>query len=105
MHREWFTPWYARWQNGEVDMIGLSDQSLKPIWALEIKWSNRYFEKPSGLKSLVTFCKKSKLKTALVTSIDKLGTIEYDGIKLQFVPASSYAYTIGKNTLQKKMLI
>lgn len=104
MHRDWFTPWYARWQNGEVDMIGLSDQSLKPVWALEIKWSNRYFEKPSELKSLVAFCKKCKLKTALITSIDKEGVIEYEGIKLHFVPASAYAYTIGKNTLQKKML-
>jgi uncharacterized protein len=105
MHSEGFTPWYARWQNGEVDMIGLSNQNLKPIWALEIKWSNRYFEKPSELKSLVAFCKKCNLKTALVTSIDKEGVIEYEGIKLQFVPASSYAYTVGKNTLQKKMLI
>jgi len=104
MHREWFTPWYARWQNGEVDMIGLSDQSLKPVWALEIKWTNRYFEKPSELRSLITFCKKCKLKTALITSIDKEGVIEFEGIKLHFVPASAYAYTIGKNTLQKKML-
>ena len=104
MHREWFTPWYARWQNGEVDMIGLSDQNLKPLWALEIKWSNRYYEKPSELKSLISFCKKCKLRTALVTSIDKEGVIEYEGIKLHFVPASAYAYTIGKNTLQKKNL-
>ncbi len=104
MHREWFTPWYARWQNGEVDMVGLSDLSLKPLWALEIKWSNRYYEKPSELKSLISFCKKCNLKTALVTSIDKEGVIEYNGIKLHFVPASAYAYTIGKNTLQRKML-
>ena len=41
MHRTWFTPRYARWRNGEVDMIGLSDKTLKPIWALEIKWTNR----------------------------------------------------------------
>lgn len=85
-------------------MIGLSDKNLKPIWALEIKWSNRYFEKPSELKSLVTFCKKCNLKTALITSIDKEGVIEYDGIKLHFIPAASYAYTVGKNTMQLKML-
>ncbi len=104
MHRGWFTPWYARWQNGEVDMVGLNDKNLKPLWALEIKWSNRYFEKPSELKSLVSFCKKCKLNSALVTTIDKEGEIEYDGIKLHFVPASTYAYIVGKNTLQIKML-
>ena len=31
MHRDWFTPYYARWSNGEVDMVGLSDNTLKPI--------------------------------------------------------------------------
>ena len=104
MHREWFTPWYARWQNGEVDMVGLSEKNSKPLWALEIKWTNRYYEKPSELKSLLSFCKKCKLKNALVTSIDKEGIVEYEGVKLQFVPASAYAYTVGKNTLTKKML-
>jgi len=104
MHREWFTPWYARWQKGEVDMVGLSDRSLKPLWALEIKWSDRYFEKTSELKSLVHFCKECNLKSALVTTVSKTGTVEYDGITLWFVPASAYAYTIGKNTLLKKRL-
>lgn len=102
MHREWFTPWYARWQKGEVDMVGLSDRNLRPLWALEIKWSDRYFERHSDLKSLVSFCKECKLKSALVTTISKTGTIEADGITLQFVPASAYAYTVGKNTLVKK---
>ncbi len=104
MHREWFTPWYARWNNGEVDMIGISDKTLKPIWALEIKWSNRYFEKPSELKSLIKFCKENKLRNALVTTIDKEGIKNFDGIEIQYIPSSTYAYTIGRNTLnQKKM--
>ena len=102
MHREWFTPWYARWQNGEVDMIGISEKTLKPIWALEIKWSNRYYEKPSELKSLIKFCKQSNLSNALVTTIDKEGIKEIEGIRIQFVPASAYAYTIGRNTLNSK---
>lgn len=102
MHREWFTPWYARWHNGEVDMIGISERTLKPTWALEIKWSNRYFEKPSELKSLIKFCKQSKLKNALVTTIDKEGVKKIEGIDIQYIPASTYAYTIGRNTLIKK---
>ncbi|MDO3624660.1 hypothetical protein Q3A68_00535 [Mucilaginibacter sp. BT774] len=38
-----FTPWYARWKDGEVDLVGLDDKKLKPKWAVEIKWSNRPF--------------------------------------------------------------
>jgi len=45
-----------------------------------------------------------KLRTVLVTSIDREGVIEYDGVNIQFVPASAYAYTVGRNTLQKKLM-
>jgi predicted AAA+ superfamily ATPase len=102
MHRDWFTPWYARWTNGEVDMIGLSDSTLKPIWALEIKWTNRYFEKPQELKSLYKFCIESKVNDPIVTSIDKEGSKEFKDLNIQFLPASAYAYTVGRNTLEKK---
>lgn len=102
MHRDWFTPWYARWSNGEVDMVGLSDSTLKPIWALDIKWTNRYFEKPNELKSLVKFCHENKLNNPIVTTIDAEGEKQYEGLTIQFLPSSSYAYTIGQNTLDKK---
>ena len=101
MHRDWFTPWYARWSNGEVDMVGLSE-TLKPLWALEIKWSDRYFEKPKELKSLIKFCNENNLQSPIVTSINKEGNIEYNGLTLQFVPSSSYAYAIGRKTLEIK---
>ena len=103
MHRDWFTPWYARWQNGgEVDMVCLSDSKFEVQWALEVKWSNRYFEKPRDLKSLMKFSSENDLSNVLVTSIDKEGTQEVDGINLHFFPASTYAYTVGKNTLKMK---
>ena len=103
MHREQFTPWYARWAKGEVDMVGLDDKTLKPQWALEIKWSNRYLEKPNELKSLIPFCLENNLDAAFVTTIDKEGSKEHKGIKLQFLPAASYAYTVGKKTLEGKI--
>ncbi len=106
MHREWFKPWYARWTqgrvHGEVDMVGLDEKKFKPFWALEIKWSNRYFENPNELKSLIWFCKKNNLDTALVTTIDKEGALEYEGVKLVFVPASIYTYVVGRNTIEQK---
>ena len=102
MHRDWFTPWYARWNNGEVDMIGLSDSTLKPLWALEVKWTNRYFEKPGELKSLYKFCMENHLNDPIVTTIDKEGENNYKEINIQFLPSSSYAYTVGRNTLNMK---
>lgn len=102
MHRDWFHPYYAHWGKGEVDMVGIDDGTLKPIWALEIKWSNRYVEKPNELKSLIDFCHKNKLKSALITTIDKKVQTEYKDIQLQYVPCATYAYNVGKNTLDKK---
>ena len=106
LQREWFEPWYARWtigrSQGEVDMVGLSPQNFKAQWALEIKWSNRYFEIPGELKSLLTFCETNKLKSALVTTIDKSGSKEMKEVKLHFLPSALYAYTVGKNTILQK---
>ncbi len=108
LQREWFEPWYARWTQGrfqgEVDMVGLSPQNFKPVWALEIKWSNRYYDSPGDLKSLLSFCGTNKLKSALTTTIDKSGTKEMDELTVHFLPASLYAYTVGKNTISQKQV-
>jgi predicted AAA+ superfamily ATPase len=106
LQREWFEPWYARWNQGrfagEVDMVGLSAQDFKPVWAVEMKWSNRHFENPGELKSLVTFCQMNNLATALVTTLDATGSKTAKGIKLHFIPSALYAYTVGRNTLIQK---
>ena len=103
MHNESFTPWYARWKRGEVDLVGLKANTLKPDWAVEMKWSNRYFEKPNELKSLLKFCAESNLDEAMVTSIDIEGENTYNDIKLKYLPSASYAYSIGKNTLDLRL--
>jgi predicted AAA+ superfamily ATPase len=102
MHRDWFTPWYARWQKGEVDMVGLNDSTLKPFWALEIKWTDRYYNKPNELKSLYKFCIENNLNHPIVTTINKEGSKTVNKLNIQFIPSSTYAYTVGRNTLERK---
>ncbi len=103
MHKDWFTPWYSRWNKGEVDMIGLSDTGLKPVWALEIKWTNRFYEKPNELKSLYKFCVENNLQTPIVTTINKEGSKQFKELDIQFLSSSAYAYTVGRNTLIKRV--
>jgi len=107
LQREWFEPWYARWTQGrfqgEVDMVGLSPQNFQPIWALEVKWSNRYFDNPGEAKSLLSYCSTNNLKSALVTTIDKSGSKTMDDLTLHFLPSALYAYTVGKNTISQKL--
>jgi predicted AAA+ superfamily ATPase len=106
MHREKLDLTYARWKEGrnegEVDLVLVDDKKYKPLWGVEIKWTNRYFEKPNELKSLKNFCKSNHLKNALVTSIDQSGEKQIDNLKLAFLPASVYCYNIGVITLKMK---
>lgn len=106
MHREKLDLTYARWKEGrnegEVDLVLVDDKKYKPVWGVEIKWSNRYFDKPNELKGLITFCKNNGFKKALVTSIDQAGVKEIDDLLFSFLPASVYSYNIGDITLKMK---
>lgn len=106
MHREKLDLTYARWKEGrnegEVDLVLVDDKKYKPLWGVEIKWSNRYFEKPTELKSLIHFCKSNHFQKALVTSIDQLGIKQIEGLLFSFLPASIYCYNIGDITLKMK---
>lgn len=106
MHREKLDLTYARWKEGrsegEVDLVLVDDKKYKPLWGVEIKWSNRYFDKPQELKSLIHFCNTNDFDTALVTSIDKTGVVNLDNLQLTFLPSAVYTYNIGNITLKMK---
>lgn len=106
MHREQLNLKYARWKmgrsEGEVDMVLLDDRKMKPLWCVELKWSNRYVDKPAELKSLADFCEKNELDAALITTIDKESRLDYRNCAFTYVPAAVYAYSVGVKTLQQK---
>lgn len=106
MHRENLDLTYARWKEGrnegEVDLVLVDDKKFKPVWGVEIKWSNRYFEKPKELKSLLQFCKTNGFQKALVTSLDQTGVKKLESLMLTFLPAAVYTYNIGDITLKMK---
>ncbi len=93
---------YARWRSGEVDIVYLSHDKQKPNWVVEIKWSNRFFENPGELKSLLTFVKKNQLKEIWVTTKTKRGIKEIYGIPIRFIPSSELTFMIGNNILKRK---
>ncbi|PKR80958.1 ATPase [Brumimicrobium salinarum] len=106
MHREHLDLKYARWKmgrkEGEVDIVLLDNNLFKPQWCVEIKWSNRFVDKPQELKSLRHFCKENNFKATLVTTIDMMDNKTVDNVHITFVPAAVYAYNIGVNTIELK---
>lgn len=94
LHREHNFLRYANWKRngkeGEVDLIQLSPNFQKSLWALEVKWSDT--PKVDKLKYFMT---KNKIQKGVITS----KTTFKDGEDLLIVPNSIYAYVVGKNAL------
>jgi uncharacterized protein len=104
LQRHWTVPWYANWKRGEVDMVFLSKKTLKPESAIEIKWSNKCMTDKKEWKSLIHFCKTNNIPSAIMTTIDREAVYEVDGIKIHFYPSSTYALTVGYNTIIKQTI-
>jgi uncharacterized protein len=100
LHRETRIPCYARWDKGEIDMVGLDPKDSKPSWAVEIKWSNKAFSNIEEIKNLLSFCDKHKLTDAFVTTLDKTGQKLQNNISVNYIPSSVYAFNVGFNTMQ-----
>lgn len=97
-----FARWnYARGKSQEVDIVGLYRDTLKPSFAVEAKWSNRPIEKPSELVGLVAFAKKNKLDRVILTTINQSGTMELEGVTVEYLPAAVYCYTVGRRSFEE----
>jgi predicted AAA+ superfamily ATPase len=99
MHREKLELTYARWKEGrsegEVDLVLVEG---KPVWGVEIKWSNRYFNRPKDLKSLIHFCRENRLNQAVITTVDVQGTKRVEEeLRFTYLPAAVYAFNVGEN--------
>ena len=94
---------YSRWTGGEVDLVRLSEGTLKPEWVVEIKWSDRIVSHTNELKSLTTFLKKHPDCPAKCTTIsiaDMNGCVQRS--EVEFWPTAVYSYYVGYNVIRQK---
>jgi uncharacterized protein len=90
---------YARWKEGEVDIVFL-DPGQRLSWAVEVKWSDRFVDRPSDLKAVIGFCRANDLQDVKITSRSRISTQIVEGIRMEFSPASLYCYTAGLNAIK-----
>jgi len=95
---------YARWQGGEVDIVFLGHQQ-KPAWAVEVKWSDRFVDAPGELRELLAFCRENGLERVTVTTKTIREERTVSGVMVNFVPASIYCYTVGRNLARHRQTI
>lgn len=90
-------PYYARWKNGEVDLVTLDP--INPSTVVEIKWSDRPLEHPSEIKGLLDFAEENKhpdLKRFVCCTLTKFGVRQYGDKKILFCPTSLFCLTLGQ---------
>lgn len=87
---------YARWgtDNCEVDLVE-SSLGLKPVAAVEIKWSDRYVDHPESLKGLVRFMRGNRLPLTWATTRSRFGNTTVDGGEIRQWPAAALAFHYG----------
>lgn len=96
---------YARWRQGrsdlEVDLVSLDNRTLKPRFAVEIKWSDAPYTDWSELRGIREFASKHSLtRRPLVTTLTASGIGRDGALEIEFVPTSLHCYTIARNLLR-----
>jgi len=99
--------YYARWKSGrqdrEVDLVRVDPASLRPSWAYEIKWSDRYALGHSNeLKGLIEFARKNRRNHVPIGATSKTITqvTDVDGIEISHFPCALHCYRIGRNVIE-----
>lgn len=91
---------YARWTNGEVDVVRLDPATQRPIWAYDVKWSDHHGSRPEELANLFDFARRNKLAcvaatTKTVRTVHRTRDL-IEPIDLQMLPTSLHAYILGR---------
>ncbi len=99
---------YANWSKGrdkgEVDIVWVEAATQKAFSLAEIKWTDKIYEDPSGLKSLRKFLEANDgIRKVIVTTKSKRGSVIIDGNTFLFIPSALYAYWVSRYLFEDKL--
>lgn len=94
---------YARWRDGEVDIVYLDGANERPGWIGEIKWSDRIkqnFERE--IRSVRTLlANHDNIRSCFVTTKTYGGHRNVGKKILRMTPSALYCYTVGRNIMDR----
>jgi len=95
---------YARWgaDDCEVDLVE-SSQALKPMAAVEIKWSDKHVEQPESLKGLLRFVRGNHLPVAWATTRSVFGKYTTGDSEIRQWPAAALAFHYGARAVRGRL--
>jgi predicted AAA+ superfamily ATPase len=90
---------YARWRDGEVDIVCIGPSDQKPLWIGEIKWSDRVADNLHGeAASLATLLRRHPtIKESFFTTKTVESDTTLEGRRLRLWPSAAYCYFVGRN--------
>lgn len=95
--------YYARWSDYEIDIVYLQGTALKPLWVVEVKWSDKVTDRPKeNLKGCFKWHKDGKINNAIITTKTTEKNISIEGLTIEFIPSSLYCYMVGRNLVRDK---
>lgn len=96
---------YARWPDGEVDLVRLDAASQRPLWAYDVKWSDRHATRTEELGSLVAFARKNGLRVVGASTRTVQRTMREGDVEIRLFPLPLHAYTVGRMTASEPTLL
>lgn len=91
---------YARWKDGrvdrEVDLVALDPATQRPVWAVEVKWTDRPVRARDDLEALLALSRTHRLSHAAITTRSLCDSRRLSHtIAAQWVPAALWAWALG----------
>jgi uncharacterized protein len=83
-----------------VDLVSIDARTQKPVFAVEIKWSDDAYGNWPSLRGLRELAARHPLRRRpLVTTKTAAGVLADRGFEVEFTPTSLHCFTIANNLL------
>jgi predicted AAA+ superfamily ATPase len=95
--------YYARWRDGEVDLVTVDMVTGKPVGVEEYKWSDRIARDAAIARHIVKFSRQHGLDRAFMTTKTIQRTQTISGVKIHCIP-TALACLLTSNILVREQL-
>ena len=93
---------YARWSDGEIDLVNLGGPMQQPTWFAEVKWSDRHLTQRESWDGIGKFIERHRksLKSGMITSRSIFGERKIHGVEIEIMPTAIYTWMVGRNVVE-----
>lgn len=96
---------FARWKRGEIDFVRIDPSTQRPLWSVEVKWSDTAFESENSWGPSKTFGEKHGLDILHMTSRTVARVTNTKGEPMRIVwPLSVLCFEIGRLAASQELL-